>query len=144
MIVTAPALDSSMAKRIAAHRAERGADWTVFEEETDIARLLRQIARPDRVVVIDCLTLWLSNLFFRETTQKMAADWRAETDRLCEALTGARGDSILISNEVGLGVAPETRLGNDFRDAQGKLNQRIAAACDHATLVVAGLTLKLK
>jgi adenosylcobinamide kinase/adenosylcobinamide-phosphate guanylyltransferase len=138
MIVTAPALDTSMARRIAAHRAERGADWTVFEEETDIIRLLRQIARPDRVVVIDCLTLWLSNLFFHE------ADWSAETDRLCESLRAAAGDCVLISNEVGLGVAPETRLGNEFRDAQGKLNQRIAVACDNATLVVAGLTLKLK
>jgi adenosylcobinamide kinase/adenosylcobinamide-phosphate guanylyltransferase len=143
MIVTAPSLDGSMARRIAAHRAERGDDWTVFEEETGIARLLRQIARPDRVVVIDCLTLWLSNLFFREQ------DFTRETRLLHEALQGAKGEGaegeiVAISNELGLSVAPETRLGNDFRDAQGLVNQQIAAACAHATLVVAGLPLKLK
>jgi adenosylcobinamide kinase/adenosylcobinamide-phosphate guanylyltransferase len=138
MIVTAPEFDRSMARRIARHRAERGDSWTVFEEQTGIARLLRQIARPDRVVVIDCLTLWLSNLYFLER------DWMGETDRLGEALSAARGEIVVISNELGLGVAPETRLGNDFRDAQGLVNQRIAAACAHASLVVAGMALKLK
>ncbi len=138
MIVTAPALDGSMAQRIARHRAERGDEWTVFEEETEIAPLLRQIARPDRVVVIDCLTLWLSNLFFRE------ADWAPRSAALCGALARAAGEIVLISNEVGLGVAPETKLGNDFRDAQGALNQTIAATCDHARLIVAGLPLTLK
>ncbi|MBB4196488.1 bifunctional adenosylcobinamide kinase/adenosylcobinamide-phosphate guanylyltransferase [Rhodoblastus sphagnicola] len=138
MIVTAPALDGSMAQRIARHRAERGDDWTVFEEETDLARLLRRIAAPDRIVVIDCLTLWLSNLFFRNR------DFALETGRLGEAVAAAPGEIVAISNELGLGVAPETRLGNDFRDAQGLVNQRIAAACGRVFFVAAGLPLQLK
>ncbi|MCW2283857.1 adenosylcobinamide kinase/adenosylcobinamide-phosphate guanylyltransferase [Rhodoblastus acidophilus] len=139
MIVTAPAVDESMATRIARHRAERANEsWTVFEEQTDVARLARRIARPDRVVVIDCLTLWLSNLFFQDT------DLAREADRLAAALAGAEGPIVAISNEIGLGVSPPTQIGNDFRDAQGLLNQRIARACDTVVLVAAGLPLKLK
>jgi len=138
MIVTAPVYDGTMAQRIARHRAERGEEWTVFEEETELAPLLRRIGRPDRIVVIDCLTLWLSNLFFREW------DSVAATERLAEALTHAPGQIVLISNELGLGVAPETKIGNDFRDAQGLVNQRIASACDEVVFVAAGLPLKLK
>lgn len=139
MIVTAPALDRSMASRIARHRAERENDaWTVFEEETDIARLLRRIARPDRVVVIDCLTLWLSNLFFQDR------DLLHEAERLAAVLAGAEGAIVAISNEIGLGVSPPTQIGNDFRDAQGLLNQRIARACANVVFVAAGLPLKLK
>ena len=138
MIVTAPALDGSMARRIARHRAERGDDWTVFEEETEVASVLRRIARPGRVVLIDCLTLWLSNLFYHER------DFTDETERLGEAVAAAPGSIVVISNELGLGVAPETKLGNDFRDAQGLVNQRVATACAHASLIVAGMELKLK
>jgi len=139
MIVTAPAQDASMASRIARHRAERAdEDWTVFEEETDVARLLRRIARPGRVVVIDCLTLWLSNLFFQDV------DILGQADRLAAALAEAEGEVVAISNEIGLGVSPPTQIGNDFRDAQGLVNQRIAGACGHVVFVAAGLPLTLK
>jgi len=139
MVVTAPALDASMATRIARHRAERAGDgWTVFEEETDVARLLRRIARPDRVVVIDCLTLWLSNLFFQQT------DLLREAERLADVLAHVEGEVVAISNEIGLGVSPATQIGNDFRDAQGLINQRIAQACAKVFFVAAGLPLKLK
>jgi adenosylcobinamide kinase / adenosylcobinamide-phosphate guanylyltransferase len=139
MIVTAPALDDSMGPRIARHRAEREGDaWTVFEEETDVARLTRRIARPDRVVVIDCLTLWLSNLFFQDR------DLASEAEKLAAVLAGAEGPVVAISNEIGLGVSPPTQIGNDFRDAQGLLNQRIARACANVVFVAAGLPLKLK
>ena len=139
MIVTAPPRDESMAPRIARHRAEREDDgWTVFEEETDIARVARRIARPGRVVVIDCLTLWLSNLFFQER------DMLRETERLAAVLADAEGEIVAISNELGLGVSPATQIGNDFRDAQGLVNQRIARACAKVFFVAAGLPLKLK
>jgi adenosylcobinamide kinase/adenosylcobinamide-phosphate guanylyltransferase len=139
MIVTAPSRDETMAPRIARHRAERDDDhWTVFEEEIDVARLLRRIARPGRVVVVDCLTLWLSNLFFQEK------DFLREAERLAAALAGVEGQVVVISNEIGLGVSPPTQIGNDFRDAQGLINQQVARSCAQVVFVAAGLPLKLK
>ena len=138
MIVTALAEGPEMQERIALHRAERSADWLVVEEPQDLCGALRRLAGPDRVVVVDCLTLWLSNLFFAQK------DWAAEAAALASLIESVGGEIILVSNEIGFGLVPEHPLGRAFRDAHGRMNQIVAKACDAATLVVAGLPLVLK
>lgn len=138
MVATAQAWDDEMAARIAAHRAERGPAWTTIEEPHDLAGVLVREAAPDRVLVVDCLTLWLSNRVFAD------ADVEAEIARLVAALAEVGGPVVLVSNEVGLGIVPENALARRFRDLQGALNRRVAAACDRVTFVAAGLPLVLK
>ena len=137
-IATAEARDGEMESRIATHRQRRGAEWTTLEEPFDLAGMIAREARPDRALLVDCLTLWLSNHYFAEH------DIEAETRGLNDAIAGLVGPVVLVSNEVGFGIVPENRLSRDFRDAQGRLNQSIAAACDRAILVAAGLPLVLK
>ncbi len=137
-LATAQALDEEMADRIAAHRAERGPDWTVVEEPLELTRALAAHAAAGRCVLVDCLTLWLSNL--------MAAgrDPEAEGAALAAALPALPGEVIFVSNEVGMGLTPMNALGRAFRDAQGRLNQTVAAAADRVEFVAAGLPLTLK
>ena len=135
MIATAEALDAEMAERIARHRAERGPDWRTVEAPLALAEALEGLAK-DEIAVVDCLTLWLSNLMHA------GRDPEAETLGLIKALAGR--EVILVSNEVGLGIVPEHPLGRRFRDAAGRMNQALAAAADNALFVVAGLPLVLK
>ncbi|MGF1553609.1 MAG: bifunctional adenosylcobinamide kinase/adenosylcobinamide-phosphate guanylyltransferase [Paracoccaceae bacterium] len=137
-VATAEALDAEMAERIARHKAERGADWALTECPLDLAGAVAATAEPGGTLVIDCLTLWLSNLMHHER------DVAAETEGLVAALEAAPGRAVLVSNEVGLGLAPMNALGRAFRDAQGRLNQRVAAAADRVEFVAAGLPLVLK
>lgn len=135
-IATAEALDDEMRQRIAMHAARRGSAWRTIEAPRELASVLGACgAQP---VLVDCLTLWLSNL--------MLAD--QDVDGNIEALLAVIGmrtsPTVLISNEVGSGIVPETALGRCFRDEQGRLNQRIAAAADCVALMVAGLPLRLK
>ena len=135
LIATAEAGDAEMAARIAAHRAARGSRWQVIEEKLElVARLASARLRKDKVLLVDCLTLWLSNLMLhgRDPGARKASFWRKSISELA-------GPAIFVSNEVGLGIVPENELGRRFRDAQGRLNQRIAAACDAVVLVAAGL-----
>lgn len=139
LIATAEALDEEMADRIARHRAERGAGWETLEAPLALNEALEHVcARPDTAIVIDCLTLWLTNLMLAER------DWAGEAARLASLLHEPPATVFIVSNEVGLGLVPETRLGRAFRDAQGRLNQEIAAACAVVEFVVAGLPLRLK
>lgn len=137
-VATATAFDPEMQARITAHKAERDARWTTVEAPLALPEAISTHSRPDRVLLIDCLTLWLNNLMFGEV------DVTAATDALLTCLAAANGHVILVSNEIGLGLVPETSLGRRFRDAQGTLNQRIAAAADRVTFVAAGLPLQLK
>lgn len=137
-VATAEARDGEMAERIAHHRDRRGTAWTTLEERFDLVGLLGRETGPDRAVLVDCLTLWLSNIFFDDR----AVD--DETERLAQALGTLAGPVVLVSNEIGLGLVPETRLSRDFRDAQGRLNQAVAAACTDVVFVAAGLPLTLK
>jgi adenosylcobinamide kinase/adenosylcobinamide-phosphate guanylyltransferase len=137
-IATAQALDGEMRERIARHRGERGANWGLVEEPLELAGAVRANAAEGTTLVVDCLTLWLSNLMHAER------DVEVETEGLIAALAAAPGRVVLVSNEVGMGLAPMTALGRDFRDAQGRLNQRIAAVADHVEFVAAGLPLTLK
>lgn len=137
-LATAEALDDEMAARIAHHRAERGADWPVVEAPLDLAGAIRAEGAPGRHLLVDCLTLWLANLMHH------GRDPAAETAALIAALAEAPGSAVLVSNEVGMGLAPTTPLGRAFRDEQGRLNQRTAAAADRVEFVAAGLALTLK
>jgi adenosyl cobinamide kinase/adenosyl cobinamide phosphate guanylyltransferase len=135
-IATAEAGDSEMAERIAAHRARRGAQWHTAEAPRDLAGALTSCRSVP--VLVDCLTLWLSNLMLAE------ADVEAEIVRLEQALADATAPVVLVANEVGFGIVPVHPLGRRFRDLQGVLNQRIAARADRVVLVVAGLPLAVK
>jgi len=137
-VATAEAVDAEMEERIRRHKAERGADWALYEAPLELGDAIRAAAAPGGVVVVDCLTLWLSNLMHH------GRDVPAETEALIEALRAAPGWVILVSNELGLGLVPETPLGRAFRDAQGRLNQGGAAAADHVEFIAAGLPLALK
>jgi adenosylcobinamide kinase / adenosylcobinamide-phosphate guanylyltransferase len=135
---TAAAGDPEMATRIAAHRARRGRFWRTVEERLALAPVIAAEATPERPLLIDCLTLWLSNLML---TDRAADD---EAAALCAALRLAAGPVVLVANEVGLGLVPETPLGRRFRDAAGRLNQQVAALADRVVFIAAGLPLVLK
>lgn len=136
-IATAQALDDEMTMRIANHRQKRGPHWTTVECSVDLVEVLAEFA-SDATVVVDCLTLWLSNLMHIDRSPE------DETKRLCDAIRQNSQELILVSNEVGLGLVPETALGRDFRDAQGRLNQAVADAADEVFFIAAGISLQLK
>jgi adenosylcobinamide kinase/adenosylcobinamide-phosphate guanylyltransferase len=137
-LATAEALDDEMADRIAQHRARRGASWRTVEEPLDLAGALLGECAPARAVLIDCLTLWLSNL--------MTADRpvRSEMARLVELLPTLPGRLVLVSNEVGLGVVPSAPMARAFIDHAGWLHQSIAERADVVVFMAAGLPLHLK
>ena len=142
-IATAEAGDAEMAARIAEHRARRdnaGRDacWQTVEAPLDLAAAIGAHAAPDRPILVDCLTLWLSNLLGAGRIVEH------ESETLCAALRDAAGPVVLVANEVGLGLVPETPLGRQFRDAVGRLNQDIAALADRVVFIAAGLPLVLK
>lgn len=151
-VATAHAQDGEMARRVAHHRARRPEHWACVEEPLHLAETLRRHAAADRCVIVDCLTLWLSNLFFAgraaaqaEADEAIACPLLAgETLALLEVLPALPGRIILVSNEVGWGIVPMHPISRLFADEQGRLNQRVAAACDRVTLVVAGLPMPLK
>lgn len=137
-IATAQAGDAEMAERIARHRARRRAGWRTVEEPLKLAEAIGGQARPETVLLVDCLTLWLSNLMLAE------ADVEAQVERLLAALRDAPGPVIVVSNEVGLGIVPDNALARRFRDVAGLANQRVAEIADEVVLVTAGLPLSLK
>lgn len=137
-VATAGAYDAEMEERIERHRGDRGERWETVEEQYDLAGVTARHSGSDRTVLVDCLTLWLSNLMLREQ------DVARALDGMIAALDACDGHVILVSNEVGSGIVPETPLGRAFRDEAGRFNQRVAAQADTVALVVAGLPLWLK
>ena len=138
LIATAQAHDAEMGERIARHAASRDARWTLVEEPAALAGALRREAHKDRIVVVDCATLWLSNLILNND------DLAAATQDLAQSVAGLSGPVIFVSNEIGCGIVPENALARAFRDAQGLLNQALAEACEAVVLVNAGIALCLK
>lgn len=146
-VATAQALDQEMQHRISLHRAERPATWRTLEAPAGLAQAL-QGEEASSVLVIDCMTLWLSNALlkdFREDapTAQLPA-WESERIGFLQWLQAARRDVLLISNEVGQGIVPVAPVARRFQDEQGRLNQALAAVCDEVTLVVAGIAVPIK
>ena len=137
-LATAQAGDSEMAARIAAHRARRGGRWSTVEEPLDVVEALSGACGPDRAVLVDCLTLWLSNLLGAERPVA------AECGRLLAALPELAGPVVFVSNEVGQGVVPDNALARAFVDHAGRLHQDLAAAAQRVVFMTAGLPHELK
>lgn len=151
-VATAHALDAEMDRRVAHHRARRPAHWPCIESPLELAATLRAQADVGTCLIVDCLTLWLNNLFFAGRAAQQAEVGEAvdcpllagETQALLDTLPALPGRIILVSNEVGWGIVPMHPVSRLFADEQGRLNQRVAAACERVTLVAAGLPLVLK
>lgn len=139
-VATAQAGDEEMAARIAHHRARRSEHWLCVEEPVHLAAVLRENARADRCILVDCLTLWLSNLL----GDADAECYGRERDALLELLPQLPGDVVMVSNEVGLGIVPMGELTRRFVDETGRLHQSIAALSERVLFVAAGLPLVLK
>jgi adenosylcobinamide kinase/adenosylcobinamide-phosphate guanylyltransferase len=140
-VATGQALDREMAERIRRHRASRAADWTTAEVPVDLAGWFRNYAATYRTIVVDCLTLWLSNLQSRRVSDPAVPD---HVDDLVHAIRTTSARVVLVTNELGLGVVPVSGAGRRFRDMAGKVHQQIATTADEVHLVVAGLRLRLK
>jgi adenosylcobinamide kinase/adenosylcobinamide-phosphate guanylyltransferase len=136
-IATAEALDGEMAERIAGHRARRDDQWIEREVPLELPRILVE-TDGGGARLVDCLTLWLSNLLHSQR------NWSQEVARLAEALPRQRSPVVLVTNEVGLGIVPDNVLGRVYRDAAGIMNQTMAGVADEVEFVVAGLPMKLK
>lgn len=150
-LATATAGDAEMAARIAHHQGSRPPEWTTVEEPLALGNQLLRWSTPERLILVDCLTLWLSNLFFNGDASypevgalTLPAQFDEQQDMLTSALERCAGDVILVSNEIGLGLMPMGALSRRFMDEQGRLNQAMAAICDRAVFVAAGLPLTLK
>jgi adenosylcobinamide kinase / adenosylcobinamide-phosphate guanylyltransferase len=137
-IATAQAFDDEMAERIAHHRADRGPGWRTLEAPIDLPEAIEAERGSGAPILIDCLTLWASNLILAD------ADVDVATDRLLAALRAHSGPIALVSNEVGLGIVPDNALSRRFRDVTGRMNQAVAAAVDEVQFIAAGLPLVLK
>lgn len=137
-VATAQAFDAEMALRIARHQADRGPQWRTVEAPLALAETIAVQATANRVLLVDCLTLWLTNLILGEH------DPVAARAALLDSLRAAAGPIVLVTNEVGLGIVPENALARRFRDEAGWLNQALAAVVDEVQLVTAGLPLRLK
>lgn len=137
-IATGRAWDDEMRDRIARHRADRGDGWQTHEEPLDLIARLEALDDAHNVILVDCLTLWVTNLMMQE---RIMAD---EFARLTAHFSRARAKLVLVSNEVGLGIVPENRMARDFRDHAGRLHQAVAANATEVYFVAAGLPLRMK
>jgi adenosylcobinamide kinase / adenosylcobinamide-phosphate guanylyltransferase len=157
-VVTATASDDEMAARIDAHRRGRPQHWQVREEPLRLDAAVREEGYAGNLLLIDCLTLWTANCLWPPTPMQTPAPapssttdfqpdlpgWHTQRDAFLQALRAAQGEIIIVSNEVGTSLVPENAAARLFRDEQGRMNQLVAAACDAAFLVTAGLALRLK
>jgi adenosylcobinamide kinase / adenosylcobinamide-phosphate guanylyltransferase len=137
-VATAQAFDDEMRERIAKHQLQRGSDWVTFDAPLDLPATISHADGARHFILVDCLTLWLTNVVLAEL------DWEEELEKLILALGSIQGDIVLVSNEVGMGIVPDTALGRQFRDAQGITNQAVAEIAETVILVAAGLPLALK
>lgn len=137
-VATARAGDGEMAARIRAHQERRGSHWRTIEAPIDIKGALLSATATGEAALVDCLTLWLSNLM------EAGRDPRAETQALIDSFTQMGGPIAFVANEIGLGIVPDNGLARAFRDAAGEINQRVAQAADQVFFIAAGLALRLK
>lgn len=137
-IATGQAWDEEMKDRIAHHRAARGDGWVTHEDPLELVDRIRSLDHPDNAILVDCLTLWLTNLMMAER------DIARESALLADAIATLKAQLVLVSNEVGLGIVPENRMARQFRDHAGRLHQMIAARVAEVYFVAAGLPLRMK
>ena len=137
-IATAEALDEEMRMRIEDHRKQRGKEWDTFEEPLMIAEVIKKIGDQYDTLVLDCLTLWLSNIMHANLSIE------AEIERLISSLLSHQTSIFIVSNEVGMGIVPENEMARKFRDMTGMLNQKVAGAADEVYIIVAGIPLRIK
>jgi adenosylcobinamide kinase/adenosylcobinamide-phosphate guanylyltransferase len=137
-VATGRSLDEEMAERIRHHRARRGAGWQTIEEPVALVDVLQTQAREGRALLIDCLSLWVTNLMMDNR------DVDDEASRLAESLSGTGGAVVLVSNEVGLGIVPDNAMARQFRDHAGRLHQLVAAQAKDVYMMAAGLPRKMK
>lgn len=137
-IATCQAFDDEMTSRIDKHKEQRGENWTTIEEPFQLAGCLAREQDKSRFILVDCLTLWLTNLLLAEKNIDQ------EVSNLCDVLNKAEGHIVLVANEVGLGIVPENKLGRQFRDHAGICNQRVAEIADRVLFIAAGLPLVMK
>lgn len=137
-IATAEIFDSEMESRIALHRERRGPHWQLAEAPVELPEALAAADKDGGVILIDCLSVWITNILVHDK------DTDAATDHLVRALSACRGTIILVASETGLGIVPENRLSRRFRDANGRLNQAVAALADEVFFVTAGIALRIK
>ena len=140
-LATCEALDEEMAKRIEDHKKRRGSDWQTVEEPIHIAEAIRQQGNDIEVILLDCITLWLSNLLMR---QKRDHEIMSEVNRLRDSVSQGQASFIFVSNEVGMGIVPVDPLGRRFRDLAGMANQKIAEAAQTVIFMVSGIPISLK
>jgi adenosylcobinamide kinase / adenosylcobinamide-phosphate guanylyltransferase len=140
-LATAQALDEEMVARIEHHRLRRGSSWDTFEEPLAVSELVRKLKGRYQVLLLDCLTLWLSNVMAREERDE---DIHVRIRDLTAALREFEGAVLAVSNEVGLGIVPDNPLARRFRDLAGFLNQEVARASDEAYFLAAGIPMKIK
>jgi len=138
-VATAQPLDQEMEEKIQRHKLERGARWETLEEPTEVPNIIRQCSEIYPVILVDCLTLWMSNLMEHkpDSIEHSAQD-------LFDALSETTIPTIIVSNEIGLGLVPGEAVGRRYRDLSGRLHQKLAEICNRVILIVAGLPLELK
>lgn len=139
-VATAQAHDAEMEDRIDRHRRERGSDWETLEEPLLLGRAVRSLATTYDIAIIDCLTLWLSNLLCTDDRVEEAEEDLIESLRGLDHMTRL----FVVSNEVGMGIVPENEMARRFRDMAGRLNQRVAGVADEVFFVAAGIPIKIK
>jgi len=140
-VATAQALDAEMVARVEQHRKRRGDAWDTYEEPLAVAELLRKLEGRCGLLLLDCLTLWLSNVMARQENDETVL---SQCDDLVAALRTFPGTCIVVSNEVGLGIVPDNPLARRFRDLAGIINQRMAKAADEAYFIAAGMPVRMK
>lgn len=143
-IATGQARDEEMALRINRHRQERPEHWQTLEEPIELADLLKAHAQKNRCLLVDCLTLWLSNILFNEQGRLQESVFTQQSQALLETVPTLAGEVILVSNEVGLGVVPIDAMSRRFVDEAGRLHQQLARRCERVVLITAGLAQVLK
>jgi adenosylcobinamide kinase / adenosylcobinamide-phosphate guanylyltransferase len=143
-VATGQALDDEMKNRIAKHRQDRPAHWQTVEEPVCLAEVLAANAKPEQCLLVDCLTLWLTNILFDKHGQVQEDVFTTQTQALIEVLPQLDGEIILVSNEVGQGVVPMAAMSRRFVDEAGRLHQQLAQCCERVIFVTAGLAQVLK
>jgi len=140
-VATAEALDSEMGDRITRHQQERGEGWQTFEEPRELSKVFKQLDDRVGVLILDCLTLWVSNWLMQDCTQEFIMD---EARRLMDQCEKMQCQIIIVTNEVGAGIVPENKLARDFRDIVGEVNQLVATRCEEVIHMVSGIPAVLK